>query len=139
VSALGFVPTLVLGTLLGLPLSELFLYPHMLHTGVREAEPLVAAIHGYVAREGSAPRSLADLVPPDLSEVPTSWLGDGEFHYESVDTDAYPRRWRLRVRFRSRGSAPPSLRYESDENYTPPETPGWTTTPIGRWTYDHAH
>jgi hypothetical protein len=126
---------------IGVFLSSRVLLPAHLGVAARQGRPLIEAIHRYAAREGRAPTTLEALVPGDLERYPETWLGTGRYEYEAVDDATGGARWSLTVWLRIDGhSAPPCLRYESDERYDvgafyQSTAPSIHVRRIGRWAY----
>ena len=132
---LAFVLALMICSLLEAQL----LLPAHLGVAARDGRPLIEAIQRHTAREGQAPATLEALVPRDLERVPGTWLGTGHYEYEVADEATGGARWSLTIWLRNDGdSAPPCLRYESDERYDRGaryESSSISVRRIGRWAY----
>jgi hypothetical protein len=57
--------------------------PSSIEESKKRAEPIIAALEAYYTAHGQFPKTLQDLVPEHIDELPQPAAGTGQWHYAS--------------------------------------------------------
>jgi hypothetical protein len=105
---------------------------------VERGEPLVAAIHEYVGRQGRPPGSLDELIPQDLAAIPSTGIGAfPQFRYVVGEPGRYDGNpWVLLATPPCHPMGFDALMYFPVQNY-PAQGYGGALERVSTWAYVH--